>query len=85
MNLGNAVATEDAMGMTLALGLIVLTVVAGCFLWTLLFHFEEFYPAAKDGILQPRRARLLFLTLTGLTTVGILTLLFLEFQQLVTS
>jgi hypothetical protein len=72
------------MGMTLALGLIVLTVVAGCFLWTLLFHFEEFYPAAQDGILHLRRARLLFLTLTGLTTVGILAVLFLEFQQLVT-
>ena len=73
------------MGITLALGLIVLTVVAGCFLWTLLFHFEEFYPVAKDGILHPRRARLLFLTVTGLTTVGILALLFLEFQQLLTS
>jgi len=84
-SVGNAVAKEDAMGMTLALGLIVLAVVAGCFLWTLLFHFEEFYPAARDGISHPRRARLLFLTLTGLTTVGILALLFLEFKQLVTS
>ena len=71
--------------MTLALGLIVLTLVAGCFLWSLLFHFEEFYPAAKHGILHPQRVRLLFLTLTGLTTAAILALLFLEFQQLVTS
>jgi hypothetical protein len=39
------------MGMTtVALGLIVLTLVAGCLLWTLLLHFEEFYPTAKDGI-----------------------------------
>ena len=71
--------------MTLLLGLIVLTVVAGCFLWALLFHFEEFYPVARHGILHPRRARLLFLTLTGLTTAGILVVLFLELQQLVTS
>jgi len=73
------------MEMTLALGLIVLTVVAGCFLWTLLFHFEEFYPAANHGILHPQTAKLVFLTLTGITTAGILTILFLEFQQLVIS
>jgi hypothetical protein len=74
------------MGMTtVALGLIVLTLVAGCLLWTLLLHFEEFYPTAKDGISHPRRANLLFLTLTGLITVGILALLFLEFQQVGTS
>ena len=85
INVGNTVAKEDAMGMTLALGLIVLTVVAGCFLWTLLFHFEEFYPAAKEGTLHLRRARLFFLTITGLTTVAILAVLFLEFQLLVTS
>jgi len=76
----------STMGMTaMALGLIVLTLVAGCLLWTLQFHFEEFYPAAKDGISQSRRVNLLFLTLTGLITVGILAILFLEFQQLVTS
>jgi len=74
------------MGMTtVALGLIVLTLVAGCLLWTLLFHFEDFYPMAKDGISHPQRAKLLFLTLTGLMTVGIVAVLFLEFQQLVTS
>ena len=74
------------MGMTaVALGLIVLTLVAGCLLWTLLFHFEEFYPVAKDGILHSGRARLLFLTLTGLTTVGILAVILLEFQQLLIS
>jgi hypothetical protein len=74
------------MGITaMALGLIVLTLVAGCLLWTLLFHFEEFYPAARDGISHPRRAKLLFVTLTGLMTVGIVAVLFLEFQQLVAS
>jgi hypothetical protein len=76
----------STMGMTaMALGLIVLTLVAGCLLWTLQFHFEEFYPAAKDGISHSRRVNLLFLTLTGLITVGILAILFLEFQQLVSS
>jgi hypothetical protein len=61
-----------------ALALIVVTVVAGCLLWALLYNFEEFCPAAKDEISNPRRARLLFLTLTGLTTVGILAVLLLE-------
>ena len=71
------------MGMTAAaLALIVLTLVAGGLLWTLLYHFEDFYPAAKDEIAYPRRAGLLFLTLTGLTTVGILAVLLLELQQL---
>ena len=74
------------MGITaMALGLMVLTSAAGCLLWTLLFHFEDFYPAAKDEISNPRSAGLLFLTLAGLTTVGILAVLVLEFQQLVTS
>jgi len=74
------------MGITaMALALIILTLVAGCLLWTLLFHYEEFYAAAKNGISHPRRARLLFLTLTGLTTIGILAVLLLEVQQLVTS
>ena len=74
------------MGITaMALGLIVLTLAAGCLLWALLFHFEEFYPVAKDGISHPRRAKLLFLTLTGIMTAGIVAVLFLEFQQLVAS
>lgn len=74
------------MGITaVALALIVMTLVAGCLLWTLLFYFEEFYPSAKDGVSQPRRAKLFFLTLTGLMTAGILAVLFLQFQQLVTS
>ncbi len=73
------------MGTTaMALGLMVLTLAAGCLLWILLRHFEEFYPA-EDGILHPRRAGLLFRTLTGLATVGILAILLLEFQQLVIS
>lgn len=74
------------MGITaIALGLMVLTIAAGCLLWTLQFHFEEFYPVTKEGISNPRRARLLFRTLTGLTTVGILAVLLLEFQQLAIS
>ena len=74
------------MGITaIALGLMVLTIAAGCLLWTLQVHFEEFYPVTKEGISNPRRARLGFLTLTGLTTVGILAVLLLEFQQLVIS
>ena len=67
------------MGMSAAApALIVVTLVAGCLLWALLYHFEEFCPAAKDEISNPRRAGLLFLTLTGLTTVGILAVLLLE-------
>ena len=74
------------MGITaLALGLMVLTLVAGCLLWTLLFHFDEFYPAPREGNAHPGRIRLLFLTLAGLTTIGIFAVLLLEFQQLVTT
>jgi FtsH-binding integral membrane protein len=74
---------EDVMALTaMTLGLILLTVAAGCLLWTLLFHFEDFYPAANDGASRPPRAKLLFLALTGLMTVGIVAVLFLEFQQL---
>jgi hypothetical protein len=73
------------MGITaMAVALMVLTLVAGCLLWTLLFHFEEFYPV-KERVLHARRAGLLFRTLTGLTTLGILAVLLLEFQQLVSS
>ena len=74
------------MGITaMALGLMVLTLVAGCLLWTLLLHFEELYLATKDGISDPRRARLFFFTVAGVATVGILAMLLLEFQQLVIS
>jgi len=69
----------------MALALMVLTLVAGCLLWTLVFHFEEFYPVAKDRVSHARRAGLLFRTFTGLTAVGILTVLLLEFQQIITS
>lgn len=69
----------------MVVALMVLTLVAGCLLWTLMFHFEEFYPVAKDRVSHTRRAGLLFRTLAGLTTVGILAVLLLEFQQLVTS
>lgn len=72
------------MGITaMALGLIGLTLMAGCLLWILVLRFEDFYPAARDGILQPRSAGLLFRTLTGLTTLGILVVLVAEFRQLV--
>ena len=74
------------MGITaMALGLMGLTLVAGCLLWILQLRFEEFYPAAKDGILNPRSAGLLFRALTGVTTLGILAVLALGFQQLVAS
>lgn len=74
------------MGITaMALGLVVLTLVAGCLLWTLPFHLEEIYSPTKDGISHRRRARLLFFTLAGVATAGILVVLVLEFQQLVTS
>lgn len=74
------------MGITaIALALMVLALVAGCLQWSLLFHFEEFYPVAEDGFSHARRVGLLFRTLTGLTTVGILAVLLLGFQQLVTS
>ena len=69
----------------MALALMVLTLVAGCLLWILVFHFEEFYPVAKERVSHARRAGLLFRTFTGLTTVGILTVLLLAFQQLATS
>jgi hypothetical protein len=69
----------------MALGLILLTLVAGCLLWTLLFHFEDFYPVGNDGVSHPRRAKLLFLTLAAVMTVGIVAVLVLEFQQLVAS
>ena len=71
------------IAMTVAL--IFLTSGAGYLLWTLLFHFEEFYPVAKDRASYARRAGLLFRTLTGVTTVGIIAILLLEFQQLLTS
>jgi len=74
------------MGITaMAVALMVSTLVAGCLLWTLLFHFEELYPVAKDRVSHARRAGLLFRTLTGLSTVGILVVLFLAVQLLVTS
>jgi len=69
----------------MALALMVLTLVAGCLLWILVFHFEEFYPVAKERVSHARRAGQLFRTFTGLTTVGILTVLLLAFQQIVTS
>jgi hypothetical protein len=74
------------MGITaIALALMVLTLVAGCLLWTLMFHFEEFYPVAKDRVSHAQSAGLLFRTFTVLTAVGILAVLLLEFHQLVTS
>jgi hypothetical protein len=65
--------------------LMVLTLGAGCLLWTLLCRFEEFYPVANDRVAHARKAGFFFRALTGLTTVGILVVLLLEFQQLLTS
>ena len=74
------------MGITaMALALVVLTLAAGGLLWTLLFHFEEFYPVAREQASHARRAWLLFRTVAGITAVGILIVLLLEFQQLITS
>ena len=69
----------------MALALMVLTLVAGCLLWALLFHFEEIYLTATAGISHPRTARLLFLTFAGTATVGTIAVLLLEFQELFTS
>jgi len=69
----------------MALALMILALVAGCLQWSLLFHLEEFYPVAADGFSHARRVGLVFRTLTGLTTVGILAVLLLELQQLLTS
>lgn len=74
------------MGNTaVALALISLVLVAGALSWTLQLHFEEFYPVAKDELSHGRRAGLFFRAVTGLTTVGILTVLVLEFKQLIHS
>lgn len=74
------------MGSTaVAWALILLVLVAGALSWTLLFRFEEFYPVAKDELSHRRRAGLFFQAVTGVTTVGILTVLVLAFQQLVNS
>ena len=76
----------STMGMTaMALGLIVLTLVAGCLQWTLYLNFEELYPLAKDRVSHARRVALLLRTLTGLTIVGVVALLRIEFHLLVTS
>lgn len=73
------------MGITaMALALVVLTLAAGGLLWTLSFHFEEFYPDGMERASHTRRAGLLFRTVAGITTVGILAILLLEFRQLVT-
>lgn len=69
----------------MALALISLVLVAGGLSWTLLLHFEEFYPVAKDELSHARRAGLFFRAVTGLTTVGIFTVLVLEFKQLASS
>lgn len=74
------------MGSTaVAWALMFLVLVAGALSWTLLFRFEEFYPVAKDELSHGRKAGLFFQAVTGLTTVGILTVLVLELKQLVNS
>ena len=74
------------MGTTaMALALMVLGLVAGCFQWSLLFRFEEFYPVADNELSHARTVRRLFCALTGVATVGIVVVLVLMFQQLLTS
>jgi hypothetical protein len=68
------------MAMTVAL--ILLTLGAGCLLWTLLLHFEEIHAAAEHDVSHPKRAAFLFLTFAGLITVGTLAVLLVEVQQL---
>jgi hypothetical protein len=68
------------MAMTVAL--ILLTMGAGCLLWTLVLHFEEIHAAAEYEVSHPKRAALLFLTFAGLTIVGTLAVLLVEVQQL---
>lgn len=74
------------MGTTaMALALVVLTLAAGGLLWALSFHFEEFYPVARERAPHTRRAELLFRAVIGITAVVILAVLLLEFQQLIPS
>lgn len=74
------------MGITaMALALMLLTLVAGRLQWSLLVRFDEFYPVGDDGISHARRVRVLFCALTGLAAVGVLAMLVLELQRLVTS
>ena len=74
------------MGITaMALALVVLTLAAGGLMWSLLFHFEELYPVAEERASHTRGAGLLFRTVAGITAVGILAVLLLELQQLITS
>lgn len=67
------------MAMTVAL--ILLTMGAGCLLWTLLRHFEEILAAAEHEVSHPKRAALLFLSFAGLIIVGVLAVLLVEVQQ----
>jgi hypothetical protein len=67
----------------MVLGLMALTLVAGYLLWTLRVHLEEIDTAAEERISYPRRAGLFFLTLAGLTIVGILAILLVNSGQLI--
>ena len=69
----------------MALALVVLASVAGYLEWSLLFHFEDYYPVAEVGFASARRVRVLCGTLAGLINAGVLAVLVLEFQQLVAS
>jgi uncharacterized membrane protein YidH (DUF202 family) len=69
---------------TMTAVLILLTMGAGCLLWTLFLHFEEIHAAAEYEASRPKVAALLFITLAGLTIVGTLAVLLVEVQQLFT-
>ena len=66
---------------TMTVVLILLTMGAGCLLWTLLLQFEEIHAAAEYQVSRPKGA-LLLLALAGLIIVGTLTVLLVEVQQL---
>jgi len=77
---------EDEMEtVAMTLGLIFLTVGAGCLLWSLLLHFEEIHAAEDSEFSHPKRVALLFLGFAGLMVVGTLAILLVEVQQLFTA
>lgn len=69
----------------ITVALIFSTVGAGYLLWTLLLHFEEFHTADEYEVSHPKRAALIFRTLSGLIIVGTLAVLLVEVQQLFTA
>jgi hypothetical protein len=71
--------------MAITVALIFLTAGAGYLLWTLLLHFEEFHTVDEYEVSHPKKAVLLFRTLSGLIIIGTLAVLLVEVQQLFTA